>query len=115
MAAKTVYKVEEIFLLDGETKVTLRPLSIKAQRGLANIVENAGENAVPDKLMTAGLEFISKMAVYCLQNMKETRDMNADELEDLLDQETALHVIKLCGGLDFSDDNPKLREAMDGA
>lgn len=111
----TVFKIEEITLLDG-TEVTLRPLSIAQYRKFVKVVNQRPEEnkeMTSDDIFEAGLEYISKLAVFCLQQMNETKNQTAESLEDVLDQETAAHVIKVCGGLDFTDDNPKVREMME--
>jgi hypothetical protein len=104
--AKTIFSIEEVELLDG-TSVVLRPLSIKNQRKFFSKVEK--ERTLDDKkMLSASVDLVSELAVFCLQCMNETKDMTTSDLEDALDQSTALHVIKVCGGLDLTDENPKL-------
>lgn len=110
MATKKVFQVEEIELLDGR-KVILRPLSITAQRGFYKKLE-AQRETDSETIMSDSLDFVAELAIYCLGYMNGTKEMTSEEIEEILDQDTSLFVIKVCGGVDLSAENPKVMEAM---
>lgn len=101
--AKTVFKTEEIELLDGST-VRLRPLSIrnmkKFQARFASLQEEASE-ANGDTDTT--LEGLLDLAFLCLEQDNSGGDR--EELEDRLDLDSTYKVIEVCSGIKLNDPN----------
>lgn len=119
--AETVSQSVDILLLDDETTVTLRPLSIKRLREFMkefNKIQKIEfkEDSVEDEFMTI---LVNCSAIALKSQLPEQtafvdkKSVSRDAFEDLVDMNIVSKINKVCGGIDFdANSNPNLAAAM---
>lgn len=116
--ARTVFESEQVSLINGD-EVTLRPLQIKYARQIVKLYrqlisiseitvdpeEKDSEVIVTnmEQYEDAMYEILFKMVVICL-NKLTNKSYTVEEVEDIMDEQTMNHMIKVCAGIDL---NPK--------
>ena len=103
--ATTVYTTEEVSLQD-DSKVTLKPLTIKNLRKFMAIMKEF-ENVNSEE---EGFEILLKASALCLSSGRpEFWDKEAakqtDEFEDAVDMPTIYKILDVCGGIKLNDPN----------
>lgn len=94
--ATRVYDVEEVLLQD-DTKVTLRPLSITALREFMAIIAKTSDAQTEDETLTILIEACG-VAI--------AKQLPAEaKLEDILDVPTINKILEVCGGIKMDDPN----------
>lgn len=107
--ASTVFKVEEVELIDGST-VTVKPLSIKDLRVGMDLISFEG---MEDSSEEEFLDLLIKAAAFCVRKSRNDlwdaeKNTYSELAEDVFDTDTVLHIIKETLGVDFKD--PKIQE-----
>lgn len=117
--ATTVYNKEEIVLGD-DSKVMLKPLSIKYLRIFMPKMQEwqdhlTNEDAVKnDPMGLVSMELLLQAAIICLTEQKPEWKENPELAEDVLDMDTIYRVLEVCGGVKLNDEN-LLRAAQEAA
>lgn len=119
--AEQVSQSLDIMLLDDETKVTLRPLSIKRLREFMkefNKIQKVEfkNDDVEDEFMTI---LVNCAAIALKAQLTEQtaflddKKASRDAFEDLVDMNIVSKVNEVCGGINFdAEKNPNLKAAM---
>jgi len=103
--ATTVYTVEEIVLQD-DSKITLKPLNIKALRKFMKTMEGFATAANDDE----GFEILLAASALCVAKARP-EFWDADEekateaYEDAVDMPTIYKILEVCGGVKLNDPN----------
>lgn len=108
--ATTVFNKEEIVLGD-ESKVTLKPLSIKTLRQFMPkmqewqdfIAKEDSQEKDPMGLKQMGI--LIEAAVICLADQKPEWAEDIDKAEEVLDMDTVYRILEVCGGIKLNDEN----------
>lgn len=99
--AKTVYRSEELLLLDG-TKVALKSLSIKKmkefQARFATLQDDSTDN-------DSALDGLLDLTEICLSTAEPELAKNREKLEESLDMETMYKIIEVTTGIVLNDPN----------
>lgn len=103
--ATTVYTTEEIQLQD-DTKVTLKPLNIKALRKFMKAMEGFASAANDEE----GFEVLLKAAALCIAKQRPDfydaeKDEPTEAFEDAVDMPTIYKILEVCGGVKLNDPN----------
>lgn len=96
--AKEAFATELLKLQNDET-VRLRPLSIKRLKEFNRLLRQ--EIEPDDEGNVDGLGKILDLAVYCLVSVDPNFKDREEELEDVIDVDTAHEIIAVCGGVDL--------------
>lgn len=119
--AEQVSQSIKIVLLDEETEVTLRPLSIKRLREFMkefNKIQKIEfkDEAVEDEFMTI---LVNCSAIALKSQLPEQTEFvdnkkaSRDAYEDLVDMNIVSKINEVCGGINFdAEKNPNLKAAM---
>lgn len=106
--ANEVTKKEEILLWDDETKVTIKALNISSMRKFFDMFE--GMKTITDN--AEGLQYLAMCAGFCLAQFhpkawksKENEELDMDYIQDQLSQDHVNRILKVCAGMDFTDEN----------
>ncbi len=103
--ATTVYTTEEIQLQD-DSKVTLRPLTIKSLRKFMTVMEGFAKASSDEE----GFEVLLTAAALCLAKQRpDLYDAEAEKateaFEDAADMPTIYKILDVCGGVKLNDPN----------
>lgn len=98
--ASTVYTMEEIQLSDG-TVLELRPLPIKYLKKFMAVIESMKQ----DDTELDSINNFATAARICLEPLKIDLATDVDKFEEIIDQQTMVKIIEVCGGLKLTDPN----------
>ena len=98
--ATKVYDVEEIELQNG-SKVTLKPLSIKALRKFMAAIAKTSESKTEDETLNILLD----ACAVALESQLPELTKDKDALEGALDMPTINRILEVCGGIKLDDPN----------
>jgi adenine specific DNA methylase Mod len=112
--ATTVYTSEEVQLLDGKTKVVLRPNSIAVQRKFMRLFQTPMENdddATEADIVDKTYDRMIELTQICLSGLNKELSEDLEKIEELFDEQTIYKVIEICGGIELN--SPKIQAALE--
>lgn len=102
--ATTVW-IEETFVLQDGTEVSVRPLSIKKLREFMKIISHLGEGDTAEERETNTVDTIVKAALLAIDASNSEVKKTKVQYEEILDIPTLYKIIELAGGVKLDEPN----------
>ena len=100
--ATTVYNIEEIQLLNGDTLV-IRPLTIKHLKKFLAIIKKMDDPKITEEDQV--MEIFIEAAMVCLEQLKPELSTDVDLFEEAIEVPTMMKILEIAGGLKLNDPN----------